>query len=443
MKTMRINLTEGNITKGIVLFSIPLILTNLLQQLYNLADTIIVGRFLGQDALAAVGSSSAFMTFLTSIFLGLAMGAGAYISQCYGKKDEKTLRKAKAQSFLLIMAITLILWILSELLLDKFIIWLNIPESVIPDMRIYLDIILKGLMATFLSSYYSAILRAISDSTTPLIFIGVSAIINIILDLVFIINLKLGVAGAAIATVISQYIAAVGLMIFTEVKYPLQRAKPDDFKFDKAVISGISSLSILTSIQQSIMNLGILMVQGIVNTFGADVMAAFAIAVKIDSIAYMPLQDFGNAFSTFVAQNHGAGKNDRIRKGIRSSLILVAIFSLTISLMIFIFAPNLMRIFISEENIINIGVGYLKIEGAFYIGIGILFMLYGYYRAISKAGISVILTVISLGTRVLLAHILSRTAMGYYGIWISVPIGWALADCYGIICYYRRRRKEK
>lgn len=439
---MKVNLTDGNITKGIVMFSIPLILTNLLQQLYNLADTIIVGRFLGQDALAAVGSASSFMTFITSIFLGLAMGAGAYISQCFGKGDEETLRKAKAQSFTLILVLTISIWILSELLLDTFISWLNIPSTIVSTMKQYMDIILKGLIATFLSSYYAAILRAISDSVTPLIFIGISALINIILDLFFIIKLNLGVAGAAGATVISQYIAGIGMMLFSEIKYKKIRAIASNYKLDKDVVSSITSLSILTSVQQSIMNLGILMVQGIVNTFGSNVMAAFAVAVKIDSIAYMPLQDFGNAFSTFIAQNFGAGKKDRIQKGIKSSLVLVAIFSITISLIIFVFSPMLMEIFIEDQTVVDIGTGYLRIEGAFYIGIGVLFMLYGYYRAVSKAGISVVLTIISLGLRVVLAHLLSRSSLGYFGIWLSVPIGWAMADCYGIIHYLKEKRKR-
>ena len=192
--------------------------------------------------------------------------------------------------------------------------------------------------------------------------------------------------------------------------------------------------------QQSIMNLGILMVQGLVNSFGTAVMAAFAAAVKIDSFAYMPVQDFGNAFSTFVAQNFGAGKKERIRKGTRSAVTLSCVFCFVVSALVFIFAAPLMKIFIeaSRPDIIEIGVGYLRIEGSFYFGIGVLFLLYGYYRAVNKPAMSVVLTVISLGTRVVLAYVLSAVpAIGVKGIWAAVPIGWVLADLTGLL-YMRK-----
>ena len=213
-------------------------------------------------------------------------------------------------------------------------------------------------------------------------------------------------------------------------------------KWDKANLTNILNLSVMTCVQQSIMNFGILMVQGLVNSFGTVVMAAFAAAVKIDSFAYMPVQDFGNAFSTFVAQNYGAGERERIRKGIRSAVAMVALFCALVSSAIFCLAVPLMQIFIEPEKteIIAVGVQYLRIEGACYIGIGILFLLYGYYRAMNRPAMSVILTIASLGTRVLLAYILSAIpAIGVIGIWMAVPIGWALADIIGIIVYLRKR----
>ena len=188
------------------------------------------------------------------------------------------------------------------------------------------------------------------------------------------------------------------------------------------------------------MNFGILMVQGLVNSFGTVIMAAFASAVKIDSFAYMPVQDFGNAFSTYVAQNYGAGKRERIEKGIKSAIITVSIFCLIISSLVFIFAKPLMKIFIepTEIEIIKAGIKYLRIEGACYIGIGILFLLYGFYRAINKPSMSLILTIASLGTRVALAYLLSSISfIGVTGIWLSVPIGWALADIIGILFYFK------
>ena len=205
-------------------------------------------------------------------------------------------------------------------------------------------------------------------------------------------------------------------------------------RWDISILKDIAGLSTLTCLQQSVMNLGILMVQGLVNSFGTAVMAAFAAAVKIDSFAYMPVQDFGNAFSTFIAQNYGAGKKDRIRRGMRSAAFTATVFSVAVGLLVCLFARPLMELFVesSRTDIIAIGVGYLRIEACFYFGIGLLFLFYGYYRAISRPGVSVVLTVISLGTRVALAYLLSAIPqIGVTGIWVSIPIGWILADLTG------------
>ena len=194
------------------------------------------------------------------------------------------------------------------------------------------------------------------------------------------------------------------------------------------------------------MNFGILMIQGLVNSFGPAVMSAFAAAVKIDSFAYMPVQDFGNAFSTFVAQNHGAGQRERIRRGVRSSVLTVFFFCAAISAGVCLLAAPLMRIFVeaSRPDIIAIGAGYLRIEASFYFGIGLLFLLYGYYRAIGRPGMSVVLTVCSLGTRVLLAYVLSPIpALGVTAIWAAIPIGWFLADAVGAIRYFQLRKSER
>ena len=242
---------------------------------------------------------------------------------------------------------------------------------------------------------------------------------------------------------ISQYVSGIGILVYTLAKFPELRLSRRHLHLEPGILPEISQFSFLTCLQQSIMNFGILMVQGRVNSFGPTVMAAFAAAVKIDSFAYMPVQDFGNAFSTFIAQNYGAGKADRIRKGIRSAIASSVVFCLVITAGVCIFARPLMLIFVKphETKILATGVQYLRIEGAFYCGIGCLFLLYGLYRAIQKPGMSVVLTIVSLGTRVLLAYTLSAVpAIGVIGIWISVPIGWFLADLIGLIYYLRRKK---
>ena len=304
---MYYDLTKGKISKNLILFALPMMAGNLMQQFYNIADTLIVGRVVGKNALAAVGSAYTLMTFLTSIFLGLSMGAGALFSIYKGKNDKHALRVAVAHAFVLIMAVMVFVNVLVYVCMHPILWFLRVPQEVMEGMR------------------------------------------------------------------------------------------------------------------QSVMNFGILMVQGLVNSFGATTMAAFAAAVKIDTFAYLPVQDFGNAYSTFVAQNYGVKDYGRIQKGTKEAFAISIVFSIIISILVCMFAASLMEIFVKaqETAVIACGVQYLRIEGSFYCGIGCLFLLYGYYRAINKAQMSVVLTVISLGLRVVLAYILS-VPLKAPGIWVEI-----------------------
>lgn len=435
---MNHSLTQGPITRNMLLFALPLMLGNLLQQMYNLADAWVVGRFLGPDALAAVGSSYTLMTFLTSILLGLCMGSGAAISMQYGAGQQDRLRRCIFLSFGLIAVLSLMLNGAVYLGMDGILWVLRVPAEIRPLMQDYLAVVFLGILATFLYNYYASLLRAIGNSVVPLVFLAVSAVLNVVLDLGCVVGLGWGVKGAALATVAAQFVSGIGIAVYAWRCFPQLRPRREDCRWDRAALASILNLSVMTSVQQSIMNFGILMVQGLVNSFGPVTMAAFAAAVKIDSFAYLPVQDFGNAFSTFVAQNHGAHQPQRIRQGIRSAGAVSAVFCLVISGLVCVFAAPLMSIFIdsAQTQIIQAGVHYLRIEGACYIGIGVLFLLYGYYRAVERPAMSVVLTIASLGTRVALAYALSATALGVTGIWLSVPIGWALADGIGIGYYF-------
>lgn len=435
---MNHSLTQGPITRNMLLFALPLMLGNLLQQMYNLADAWVVGRFLGPDALAAVGSSYTLMTFLTSILLGLCIGSGAAISMQYGAGQQDRLRRCIFLSFGLIAVLSLVLNGAVYLGMDGILWVLRVPAEIRPLMQDYLAVVFLGILATFLYNYYASLLRAIGNSVVPLVFLAVSAVLNVVLDLGCVVGLGWGVKGAALATVAAQFVSGIGIAVYAWRCFPQLRPRREDCRWDRAALASILNLSVMTSVQQSIMNFGILMVQGLVNSFGPVTMAAFAAAVKIDSFAYLPVQDFGNAFSTFVAQNHGAHQPQRIRQGIRSAGAVSAVFCLVISGLVCVFAAPLMSIFIdpAQTQIIQAGVHYLRIEGACYIGIGVLFLLYGYYRAVERPAMSVVLTIASLGTRVALAYALSATALGVTGIWLSVPIGWALADGIGIGYYF-------
>ncbi|WP_367932247.1 MATE family efflux transporter [Enterocloster citroniae] len=441
---MHRDLTVGSVTGTMLRFALPMILGNLLQQFYNIADTLIVGRYLGANALAAVGAAYALMTFLTSILLGLSMGSGAVFSLRFGEKNSDMLKNSIFVSFVMIAAVALAVNAGVFLFIDPIMRLLCVPGELYALMREYLWIIFYGIFAVFLYNFFASLLRAVGNSFIPLVFLGIAAVLNVILDLVFVLVFHWGVGGAAGATVIAQFVSGVGIGIYTFVKMPEFRIGKSHMRMDRRVLGEISQFSFLTCAQQSVMNFGILMVQGLVNSFGTVVMAAFAAAVKIDSFAYMPVQDFGNAFSTFIAQNYGAGKRDRIKAGIKSAVIVSISFCLFISAIVWIFAKQLMLIFVQpqETEILAVGVGYLRIEGAFYWGIGCLFLLYGLYRAVRRPGMSVVLTVISLGTRVALAYALASVpSIGVTGIWVSVPIGWILADLAGFL-YYGRVRKE-
>lgn len=439
---MQQNLTQGSVFRSIVFFSLPMILGNMLQQLYNVADTLIVGRYIGSEALASVGTSFTLMTFLTSILLGLCMGSSVFFSMCYGAGDEDRMKEGIFVAFVLIAVLTLILNIGTYLFLDPILGLLQVPAELYNQIREYLEVVLLGMCFTFLCNFFTSLLRALGNSVAPLLFLGVSTLLNIGLDLLFVLNFGLGVAGAAWATVIAQGVSAACI-----VCYALRRASflvpaRRHLRMRAEIVRQIFSFSFLTCLQQSVMNFGILMIQGLVNNFGADAMAAFAAAVKIDAFAYMPVQDFGNAFSTFIAQNHGARKAARIRLGIRSASLTAFVFCVIVSAFVFFLAQPLIEIFIdpAEVGVVAIGVEYLRIEGACYCGIGCLFLLYGLYRGLARPDISVVLTVVSLGVRVALAYLLAPI-VGLPGIWWAIPIGWILADTIGLL-YYRARRNS-
>ena len=441
---MNQDLTQGPVMGSMLRFALPMILGNLLQQCYNIADTLIVGKFLGPNALAAVGSSFTLMTFLTSILLGLCMGSGAVFSIRFGQRDNKALGESVSASFVLIAALTILLNVIAFLCLDGIKVFLRVPEEVWPLMREYLAVIFWGIAATFLYNYFASFLRSVGNSVVPLVFLGISAALNIGLDLWFVLGLRRGAAGAAEATVIAQYVSGVGIALYAVFCSPQLRALRGKLRLKWSRVREITGFSILTCVQQSVMNLGILMVQGLVNSFGPTVMAAFAAAVKIDAFAYMPVQDFGNAFSTFIAQNYGARERERIQAGLKGAVLASLGFCVAVSALVWVLARPLMGLFTEpgEVAIVAEGVRYLRIEGAFYCGIGCLFLLYGLYRALGRPGMSVVLTVASLGTRVALAYLLSAIpSLGVVGIWWSVPIGWFQADAVGAGYYFLKKEK--
>lgn len=435
------DLTIGKPLQQIIKFAIPMMIGNLVQQFYNIVDAIVVGQVVGSEGLAAVSGSFTVIVFLTSIIIGLTMGAGVVYAQHYGAKDMQKLKQAIVIGSVSILIVTIVLTAGSLYGLQWILKCMQIPVQIEEMTQSYLGIVIGGMFFVFLYNTMTCILRAVGDSRTPLYFLILSALLNVVLDLFFTMNLGWGVKGAAIATVISQGISALCCLLYGYKKLSFLRFKRSDLKWDSGIFKQTAQYALLTSIQQSIMNFGILMVQGLVNSFGVTAMAAFGAVNKIDAFAYMPVQDFGNAFSTYVAQNKGAGKEDRIQEGVKYAVRLIAVFCIMISIMVLMNGRALIGIFVQQKEVLVIetGLAYLRIVAPCYMLIGFLFMYYGYYRGIGQASMSIVLTVISLGTRVILAYGLAALPdIGLKGIWWAIPIGWVLADLVG---YWKRNNK--
>ena len=440
----QMDLTQGSIVKSLLIYAWPVVLSSLLQSAYSITDLIVAGWFIGEGGISAINNASQVMQILTQIIMGITTGGNILMSQYYGSRDPVNREKTNRTLFFFSVTAGAVMTVAVLVLSRPILIGLRAPA--LEEATAYLTVCALGLIPIFGYNALSAMLRSVGNSRQPFYCVAVTAGVNIVLDCLFMGAFHWGVRGAALATVLSQYLAGVGLALYTWKAFPALRVGKEDRYWSRAALGQLLSLSGFTCLQQSVMNFGILLVQGLVNSFGTTVMAAFSVAVKIDTLAYMPVQDFGNAFSTFVAQNFGAQKRERIRRGTRWAVFWVVVFCLAIGGAVCLLAPRLMAVFVGPEaaEVIAVGTGYLRIEGAFYLGIGVLFLLYGYFRAVNRPGVSVVLTVCSLGTRVALAYVLSALpALGVTGIWMAIPIGWFFADLVGILLWRREDRQSR
>lgn len=435
------DMTRGNPTKLLIKFALPMLVGNLFQQLYNIVDSVIVGKFIGKNALAAVGSSFMAMNFFSFVIIGLCIGSGIVFSYYFGQNNQARLRKSIFISLFFIGIFTGLMSLVLVLNTSRILGLMNTPENIMAESLAYLRVIFSGLFFVFLYNWSSSVLRSIGDSKTPLIFLVLSAFINIGLDLYFVLGLELGVKGVAYATILAQATSSLLCIAYGLIRTPMLRLGREDISFDREIMKEVGRYSFLTSIQQSVMTFGMLVVQGYVNLFGPDTIAAFASGGKIESIANLPMQDFGNAFGTYVAQNKGAGRDDRIDLGFKSVVRIIIVFGLIISSLIYLNAGRFMRIFVraQEVNVIEIGVEYMSILSIFYTLLGFLLMFYGYFRGMGQLNSSLLLTIISLGTRVIIVASLSPR-LGRTVIWWAAPIGWFLADLVGFFLHYRNKK---
>ncbi|MGN9164516.1 MATE family efflux transporter [Tissierellaceae bacterium HCP3S3_D8] len=433
---MELDMTKGNPSRIILKFFIPLFIGDLLQQFYSIIDAIVIGKFVGTDAFAAVGSSSAVTMFITSILLGLAMGASAIFSQLYGGKQYDELKKMISTALIFLFCVSVLITVVTSVFLPQIINLYQMPKETAVYATDYLKYVFYGFVFIGMYNAFSFLLRAFGDSKTPLYFLIASCILNLILDLLFVVVFHMGTAGAAIATLLTQCFAAVGCGIYTIKRIQFLNFERKDLIFSTSAFNKIATFSVLTALQQSISSFGMMLIQGLVNTFGSTVMAAFAACSKIDSVANVPLQDLGNSFSTYTAQNKGAGETERIREGFRATSMIIIILSAVVSIVAFIFAPNLITLFVNKDatEVIVVGVGYLRIVSLFYILLGFIVMFYGFFRGLGAIKISILMTIVSQGLRVLLAYSFAPIR-GFSGVCWAIVVGWFLSDLLGFYMY--------
>ena len=434
-----IDMCNGTVLDKLISFSIPLMLSSILQLLFNAVDIVVVGRFSGSRALAAVGSTTALINVFTNLFIGVSLGANVLAARFYATKQEKQMSETvhTAVTFALISGIVMVF--VGLFFSKAALLLMDTPSDVIGQSALYMRIYFAGMPFFMLYNYGAAILRAVGDTKRPLFFLIIAGIVNAALNLFLVIVLHLEVAGVAIATVIAQMISCLLVLRCLYRSDGSYQLRFSAMTIKWIYLKQIFQVGIPAGIQSTVINFSNVLLQSSVNSFGSIAMAGYTAANNIFGFLYAAANSITQACMSFTSQNYGAGNKERIRRGTKESFAISTAFSLVISALVFAFAAPLMQIFVSsaETAVIASGVRYLRIEGAFYFGIGCLFLLYGYYRAIKRAEMSVVLTVISLGIRVLLAYVLSATSLGETGIWMAIPIGWILADLTGLL-YMRK-----
>jgi putative MATE family efflux protein len=437
------DLTTGNESKLILQFATPMLLGNVFQQLYNIVDSIVVGNFLGKEALAAVGASFPIIFTLISLIIGFAMGATIIIAQYFGSKQMQKVKLTIDTLYIVLFYASIVTTIVGIALTGPILRLIQLPEEIYPQARLYLIIYLSGLIFFFGFNGTSAILRGLGDSKTPLYFLIIATLANIVLDLLFVIVFKWGIAGVAVATVISQGGAFFTALIYLDRTHPVMKFSLFGLKFDKEIFWKSVRIGLPSGLQQTFVSLGLLAITWIVNLFGVNVIAAYSIAMRIDSLASLPAMNFSAALSTFVGQNIGANKIERVKAGLMATLKMTTLISIFFSVIAILFSKYLMGLFTSDQEVIAIGVKYLIIVSSFYVFFSTLFIINGVMRGAGDTLIPMFITLFALWfARIPLAWLLSQR-IGETGIWWSMPIGWFIGMTMGILYYLSGRWKKK
>lgn len=437
------DLTVGNEGRNILTFTIPLLIGSVFQQMYNIVDSIVVGRVIGKEGLAAIGNAFPIMFTLIALIIGIAFGGTIIISQYFGAKDYEKVRKTIGTLYIMMFSMAAFLSIIGLIFLDPILSIVDIPEDVYPQAKSYIQIIIGGIIVFFGFNGTSAILRGLGDSKTPMYFMIISTLTNIVLDILFVVKFKWGIEGAAWATIISQGGAFLTAVIYLNKTHKLISIRIKDFIFDYKIFKQSLRIGLPTGFQHTFVALGMMALMKIVNNFGTDTIAAYSVAGRIDSIAMQPAMVFSQGLAAFVGQNIGAGKHDRVKKGLRATLLMSSLVSIVLSILISSFRSGLISIFNRDPEVIRIGGEYLLIVSAFYILFSIMFTYGGVLRGAGDTLIPMFITLFALWiVRIPIAWWLSDR-IGETGIWWAVPMGLAAGALFSFLYYLTGKWKTK
>ncbi|WP_086349574.1 MATE family efflux transporter [Candidatus Enterococcus clewellii] len=437
-------LTTGKPLKLIFLFTIPLLIGNIFQQFYNMADMIIVGQTLGKNALAAVGATGSITFLIIGFAQGLTSGLSIITAQRFGAKDYQGVKKSFATSIMISSVLTVVLTVLSLIFVRPLLLLMQTPPEILADAQTFISIILIGIFAAMAFNLLSNMLRALGDSRTPLVFLIIASVINVVLDLVLIINFHMGVAGAGVATVTAQIVASLLCLVYIQRRIPNLQVRKKDFRIDRREIRDHLNAALPMGFQTSIIAIGAIVLQGALNSLGTDAVAAQAAAGKIDQFAIQPMMSFGITMATFTAQNYGAKKYGRILEGVKSALSLSIIFSFFAGGIVIFFGKQLVTLFVSasETQVIHLSQVYFNINGSLYWVLAILLVVRYTLQGLGQSVIPTLAGIMELVMRSF-AAILLTAMFGYVGAAAASPLAWIGSTVVLVFSYFKAIKRLK
>lgn len=430
------DMTVGSPTKLIIQFSIPMLIGNLFQQFYNMVDSIIVGKFVGKDALAAVGATSSLIFLISGLTFGLSGGISIVIAQYFGAKDYDRVKRAFATATYMAVILSLIMSVVGVISSRFLLELINTPASIIDQADIYMKITFAGAMGVTAYFGMSGVLRALGDSTTPLKFLILASLLNVVLDFVFVVAFHWDVPGAAIATIISQLISGVCCTVYALKKIKLLRMPLREFKPDREIMIKCLKLGIPVALQNALVSVSLVAMQGIVNRFEEVVIAAQTVVSRIEQLVLQPFMSVGSALASYAGQNAGAGRTDRAKKGFHSASLIVIIFSLIMLPAMYFGGEFIMKLFTKKEDVevVITGVNAIRITCFFYSAVGMIFISRNFLSGTGDIQFTMLMGVSEVVCRVALSVILVNF-VSFYGIWWATGLTWTITGAIGIIRY--------